>query len=156
MTPLKNRFKNTNLHCLINILDVDLVPVGPDPFGQLQGASLDVQCGPLIRGSLIVPLLNDFDRPFDNSYKIHLEDGKTFLLRGEGQIHADLEIEYQSVAEYLYFLPILIDANAECLHYRTGGPCTDWWSPGPILIALEFSSVLGFGRLSLTWGATQN
>jgi hypothetical protein len=54
------------------------------------------------------------------SYKIHLDDGKTFLLRGEGQIHTDLEIKYQSVAENLYFLPILIDRNTECLHYRTG------------------------------------
>lgn len=121
MTPLKNRFNNTNLHGLINVLDIDLVPVGPDPLGQLQGANLDVQCGPLIRGSLIVSLLNDFDRPFDNSYPIRLNDGKTFLLRGEGEIHADLEIKYQSVAESLYFLPILIDTNTDgCLHYRTG------------------------------------
>ena len=120
MTPLKNTFDNTNLCFLIDILDIDLVPAGPDPLGQLQNASLDVQCGPLIRGSLIVSLLNDFERPFDKSYKIHLDDGKTFLLRGEGQIHTDLESKYQNEAENLYFLPILIDTNTESMHYRTG------------------------------------
>jgi hypothetical protein len=121
MTPVANRFGNENLSGLISILDVNLVPVGPDPLGQLQDAKLKIKCGPLIRGSVASALLNGFDQPFDNSYQIRLSNDEIHLLRGEGAVRADVKIEYTSIAETLYFLPILIDASGDtCLHYRRG------------------------------------
>jgi hypothetical protein len=121
MMPPKNTFRNDNLCGLIRFLEIQLEPVGPDPFGQLQAAHLEIECGPLIRGNVIASLLNDFNQPFDNSFQIGLKPGKTFLLRGEGEVHPDLEVKYESVAESLYFLPISIDTSGdECLHYQTG------------------------------------
>jgi hypothetical protein len=120
MTPLKNRFGNGNLCGLISFLEIQLVPVGPDPLGQLQAAHLEIDCGPLIRGNVIASLLNDFNQPFDNSYQ-DMKSGNTFLLRGEGEVHLDLEIKYESMAESLYFLPISIDTSGDgCMYYQTG------------------------------------
>ncbi|KUJ11207.1 HET-domain-containing protein [Mollisia scopiformis] len=120
MTPLKNTFSNDALCRLVNFLDIHLEPVGPDPLGQLQAAHLDIETGPLIRGNVIASLLNDFDQPFDNSYQTEL-DGKTFLLRGEGQVSPDHKIEYESVADSVYFLPLSVDNSGdEVMHYKTG------------------------------------
>jgi hypothetical protein len=121
MTPVANRFGNENLSGLISILDVKLVHVGLDLLGQLQDAKLKIKCGPLIRGSVISALLNKFDQPFDNSYQIRWSSDQIHLLRGEGAVRTDVKIEYTSIAETLYFLPILIDASGDtCLHYRRG------------------------------------
>lgn len=97
-----------------------MVTVGPDPLGQLQDAELKRKCRPLIRANIISALLNA-DQPFDNSCQITLDSDRIFLLRGEGAVCLDVDIEYTSIAETLYFIPIMLDASGEaCQHYRKG------------------------------------
>jgi hypothetical protein len=90
-------------------------------LGQLQDAKLKIKCGPLAKTTAVSALLNDFDRPFDNGYQIRLNKDRTFLLRGEGAVCADVEVDYTSLADKLYFMPVLIDPSGDtCLHYRRG------------------------------------
>jgi hypothetical protein len=111
--PLKNRFDNDNLCGLISFLEIQLVPVGPDPLGQLQAAHLEIDCGPLIRGNVIASLLNGSKLSFDNSHQRNLKSGKPFRMRAEGEVHSDLEIQFERVAESLYLLPISIHTSGD-------------------------------------------
>ena len=118
--PLRNRFDNDNLCGLISFLEIQLVPVGPDPLGQLLAAHLEIDCGPLIRGSVIASLLNGAKVPFDNPHQRNLKSGKPFRMQAEGEVHSDLEVPFETVAESLYLLPISIETSGDLdLHDET-------------------------------------
>lgn len=58
-------------------------------------------------------MLNDFNQLVGNSYQRSLKPGKSFLLQAEGEVHPDLEIKYESVAESLYFHSISIHISGD-------------------------------------------
>ncbi|KAE8446462.1 hypothetical protein EG329_011925 [Mollisiaceae sp. DMI_Dod_QoI] len=96
---------------LIHVMDVYLVTVGPDLFGQLQDAKLTVKCCPLFNGAIIVPVpqYSSTSSGRDQFYAIRFEvggvhgDGKVYL---DNAIYCDIFNTGGSGLANFHFLPI--------------------------------------------------
>jgi hypothetical protein len=88
---------------VVEILDVVLIPLGRDPFGQVQDANLQLKCGTIIKYSAFQSLVQD--------KKPHTRVADDHMKHWCGYVSYDQGVPSATFAEASYLLPLLKDGT---------------------------------------------
>jgi hypothetical protein len=108
-----NPWTNSHAVSLIDILDIDLVPVGPDALGQLQDAKMRLRCVPIIKGNVILKLLDASSKPRNDTYNVPYQEDLDVPIGVFCDVYPDHDMEDKNIIGTLYFLPVLAGENEQ-------------------------------------------